>query len=225
MRGRGEVGHQEIDGGQRYLRHSSDVANPAGGSSMGSLPSSSPGVGMLILAAHSASSSSDIGQVVCGASAWRWSSRLRLRQPTGPMSRSSRQHLAARRAPPADPRVTRVFGWPLKRVTLHRPHEGRAPCRHPCPASPQLRSSSRLPRSAWPVPRLVSRTTRPAASPAPSPWCRLCRVGRSKCGSTGANFTGWRTLATSSARSGFRQVDMCLPSSAREAASYGQPFG
>jgi hypothetical protein len=62
---------------QRYLRHSSHAANPAGGSSMGSLPSSSPGVGMLIVAAHSAGSSSDIGQVVCGASAWRWSGCLR----------------------------------------------------------------------------------------------------------------------------------------------------
>ena len=62
---------QETDGGQRCLRHSSHVANPAGGSSMGSLPSSSPGVGMSMLAAHSASSSSDMGQVVCGASAWR----------------------------------------------------------------------------------------------------------------------------------------------------------
>jgi len=62
---------QETDGGQRCLHHSSHVANPAGGSSMGSLPSSSPGVGMSILAAHSASSLSDMGQVVCGASAWR----------------------------------------------------------------------------------------------------------------------------------------------------------
>jgi len=62
---------QETDGGQRCLRHSSHVANPAGGSSIGSLPSSSPGVGMSMLAAHSASSSSDIGHVVCGASAWR----------------------------------------------------------------------------------------------------------------------------------------------------------
>ena len=62
---------QETDGGQRCLRHSSHVANPAGGSSMGSLPSSSPGVGMSMLAAHSASSSSDMGHVVCGASAWR----------------------------------------------------------------------------------------------------------------------------------------------------------
>ena len=62
---------QETDGGQRWLRHSSHVANPAGGSSIGSLPSSSPGVGMSMLAAHSASSSSDIRQVVCGASAWR----------------------------------------------------------------------------------------------------------------------------------------------------------
>jgi hypothetical protein len=62
---------QETDGGQRCLRHSSQLANPTGGSSMGSLPSSSPGVGMSMLAAHSASSSSDMGHVVCGASAWR----------------------------------------------------------------------------------------------------------------------------------------------------------
>ena len=62
---------QETDGGQRCLRHSSHVANPAGGSSMGSLPSSSPGVGMSMLAAHPASSSWDMGQVVCDASAWR----------------------------------------------------------------------------------------------------------------------------------------------------------
>jgi hypothetical protein len=62
---------QETDDGQRWLRQSSHVANPAGGSSIGSLPSSSPGVGMSMLSAHSASSSSTIGQVVCGASAWR----------------------------------------------------------------------------------------------------------------------------------------------------------
>lgn len=74
MSGRGSAARsrrQETDSGQRCLRHSSHVANLAGGSSMGSLPSSSPGVGMSMLAAHSASSSSDIGQVVCGASAWR----------------------------------------------------------------------------------------------------------------------------------------------------------
>jgi hypothetical protein len=74
MSGRGSAARgrrQETDGGQRCLRHSSHVANPAGGSSMGSLPSSSPGVGMSMLAAHSASSSSGMGQVVCGASAWR----------------------------------------------------------------------------------------------------------------------------------------------------------
>lgn len=66
-----EEQRQETDGGQRCVRHWSQVANPAGGSSMGSLPSSSPGVGMSMLAAHSVSSSSGIGQVVCGASAWR----------------------------------------------------------------------------------------------------------------------------------------------------------
>jgi hypothetical protein len=74
MSGRGSAARsrrQETDGGQRCLRHWSHVANPAGGSSMGSLPWSSPGVGMSMLAAHSASSSSDIGQVVYGASAWR----------------------------------------------------------------------------------------------------------------------------------------------------------
>ena len=68
---------QSSDRGQRCPRHSSHVVNPAGGSSTGSVPSSSPGVGMLMLAAHSASSSSDMGQVVCGASAWRRSSRRR----------------------------------------------------------------------------------------------------------------------------------------------------
>jgi len=62
---------QDAASGQRCRRHSSHVANPAGGSSIGSVPSSSPGVGMSMLAAHSASSSSDIGHVVCGASAWR----------------------------------------------------------------------------------------------------------------------------------------------------------
>lgn len=60
---------QEIDGGQRYLRQSSQVANPAGAPSIGSLPSSSPGVGMLMMAAHSASSTSDMCQGVCGSSA------------------------------------------------------------------------------------------------------------------------------------------------------------
>ena len=43
---------QETDGGQRCLRHSSHVANPAGGSSMGSLPSSSPGVGTEAVVDH-----------------------------------------------------------------------------------------------------------------------------------------------------------------------------
>ena len=47
---------QETVGGQRCARHSSQVANPAGGPSTGSLPSSSPGVGMSMLAAHSTSS-------------------------------------------------------------------------------------------------------------------------------------------------------------------------
>src|SRR4051812_12583609 len=60
----GEEQPQEIDGGQRCLRHSSHVANPAGGLSIGALPSSSPDVGMSMLAAHSVSSSSDMCQVV-----------------------------------------------------------------------------------------------------------------------------------------------------------------
>jgi len=64
-------GRQETDGGQRCPRHSSHVANPAGGSSRGSLPSSSPGVGMSMLAAHSTSSLSDMCQVVCDPSASR----------------------------------------------------------------------------------------------------------------------------------------------------------
>jgi hypothetical protein len=74
MSGRGSaarIRRQETDGGQRCLRHSSHVANPAGGSSTGSLPSSSPAVGISMLAAHSASSSSDIGQVAYGAAAVR----------------------------------------------------------------------------------------------------------------------------------------------------------
>lgn len=62
---------QETVGGQRCSRHSSQVANPAGGASTGSLPSSSPGVGMSMVAAHSRSSSSEMCQVVCGDSARR----------------------------------------------------------------------------------------------------------------------------------------------------------
>ncbi|MDF8262687.1 glycosyltransferase 87 family protein [Luteipulveratus flavus] len=65
------------DGGQRWARHSSHDLDPAGGSSIGSLPSSSPGVGTCMRTDHSASSSSEIGQVECGSSACRRSSRLR----------------------------------------------------------------------------------------------------------------------------------------------------
>jgi hypothetical protein len=62
---------QETDGGQRCPRQSSHDVNPAGGSSIGSLPSSSPSVGICMTPAHPRSSSSEMGQVVCGSSACR----------------------------------------------------------------------------------------------------------------------------------------------------------
>lgn len=57
-------GTTPTDGGQRWRRHSSQVAKPTGGASIGSVPSSSPAVGTWIVAAHLARSLSDIDQLV-----------------------------------------------------------------------------------------------------------------------------------------------------------------